>query len=473
MFSSIYKKAIPHTYNKLRAQIFTLMIVLFTGIGFSASANDEGEACTQSNYDHDLAEANGHLPYLSTYNRLAHDVIRSSIKNGFIIGVEKFNNQNVEGNNTRRDVDKALYETYITSYSANNSKYPKVTQIRNFALGKFKSDPKWPVVSHIIEYKNYEKSKVLNPYKKANGDFETGKINRSLEINRSLKQGLDALHGAFLDRLRSRIKSGNYTHIFFISMGWNNDQGVALCRYKTLMAETEKAMRVLNKPFKPLVVGFTWPSVWLTTHKLWLVRKLGHLASVFNKANDADEVGVLHGNLILNRLIPKANVKNLPVVVIGHSYGARLAGRAIFSRSLLKQGALGNGPDLALLLQPAYSAQRHMIGKGLEGYPFAQIENLNTAFFVTSSKKDKANPIAIWSRHFGGFLGLRKAYKDQTTFRVINKGSGLKDTLRDLPGSKAGVPNVIDATGFITNHNEIYSDKVGTLLAALLVEYTY
>lgn len=466
MFSSVCENTIPPIYNKLRAQIFTLVIVFFTGIGFSVSADDKGEACTQNNYDHDLAETNGHLPYLSTYNRLAHDLIRSSIKNGFIIGVEKFNNQNVE-NDDIRDMDKALYETYITSYSANNSKYPKATQIRNFALKKFKSDPKWPVVSHIIEYKNNNKSRILNPYKKADGDFETDKINRSL------KQGLDALHGVFLHRLRSRIKSGNYTHIFFISMGWNNDQGVSLCRYATLMTETEKAMQILNKPFKPLVVGFTWPSVWLTTHKLWLVRKLGHLASVFNKANDADEVGVFHGNLILNRLIPKANTKNLPVVVIGHSYGARLAGRAVFSRSLLKQGALGDGPNLVLLLQPAYSAQRHMIDRGLEGYPFAPIENLNTAFFVTSSKKDKANPVAIWSRHFGGFWGIRKARKNPEIFRLIKKGSGLKDTLRDLPGSKTGVPNVIDATHFISEHNEIYSPKIGTLLAALLVEYTH
>lgn len=133
---------------------------------------------------------------------------------------------------------------------------------------------------------------------------------------------------------------------------------------------------------------------------------------------------------------------------------------------------MGDGPDLALLMQPTCSAQRHMIGKGLEGYPFAPIKGLNTAVFITSSKKDRANPIAIWSRHAGGFWGIRKGYQNQNIFRVINKGSGLNDTLRNLAGSKIGVPNIIDATHFITRHGEIYQEKPSRLLAKLLQEYT-
>ena len=458
MMKRIFGKINYLIYGKLRTYLPVLMIVFFTSFGFSAAAEHTGKRCEKNNFDHGAA-ANISSDKLDIYNRLAHDVISSDIENGFIIGFEKFTSKSKK----HRAADKALYEAYLTSYTGKNSRYSQAIGVRNFALRKFKIDPKWPVVSHIIEYKNRKKSTVLNPYKNANGNFETGGIDRSFQ------QGLHALEGGFLTKLRGRIKSGNYTHIIFISMGWNNDQGISLCRYDALMQETKKAMK---KPFKPLIVGFTWPSVWLTDKDI-VTSSIGHLASVFNKANDADEIGVLHGNLILNRLIPSANVKKLPVVVIGHSYGARLAGRAIYSRQLLKQGALGDGPDLALLLQPAYSAQRHMVNKGLEGYPFAPIEGLNTTVFVTSSKRDKANPLAIWSRHFGGFLGLWKANKNPDIFRVINQDSGIEDTLRHLSGSKVGIPNVIDASKFIIDHNDIYDNEAGRLLAELLIEYTY
>ncbi len=471
MIGDIYNKTASQVLDKMRIFLITLLtmgaVVFNTSPVLANKKDNRMPACEDNSYNVDFEKAKT-APYSDPYNWLAHDLFKvenkvklsPTIQNGFIIGVEKFASRET------RPSDKALYNAHITTYSDKNSSYPDASGVRNFALKKFKIDPKWPVVSHILEYKNRKKYNVLNPYVDAKGGFVSG------NIDRSFNQGLETLHGSFANRLRSRLSSGRFTHIIFISMGWFNDQGVSLCRYDNLMMNTKKEMLALNKPFKPLVVGFTWPSVWLSDRGI-IAKNVGHIASVFNKANDADEIGVLYGNIILNRLIPQANTKNLPVVAIGHSYGARLMGRAIYSRNLLKQGALNDGPDLALLMQPAYSAQRHMAKKGLEGYPFAPIAGLNTALFITSSKKDRANPIAIWSRHAGGFWGIRKGYQNQNIFRVINQGSGLDDTLRNLPGSKVGVPNIIDATRFITRHGEIYQEKAGRLLARLLNEYTY
>lgn len=422
------------------------------------SDHRNGDQCNVNAFDHLAAEKNT-APKLDLFNWLAHGITSATIENGFIISFEKLASAGMRAD------DLKLYREHLGEYTAQNSGYARTRDHRNLLLAKLRIDPKWPVVTFVGSYQNGKRSNIYNPYVGANDEPHQN----SEDVHRSFETGLSELTRTFQAALTSRLKAGGFTHIFFMSMGWNNDQGVALCRYKKLMQETKIAMTARGKSFKPLVVGLTWPSVWLAEKDNVFVRGVGHLGSVFNKANDADEIGVFYGNILINQIIPRANASNLPVTVVGHSYGARLASRAIFSRQLLKNGAMGNGPDLALMLQPAYSAQRHMAGKGLEGYPYATIPGLKTKVFVTSSKGDKANPFAVWSRHFGGIQGLSKARKNGDFFRYIPQYDKIAGTLAALSGANADRPTVINATDFVDDHSDVYNEDVGKVLATILI----
>lgn len=437
--------------------ILTIIIVFpFSNPAFS-SHDDIMSSCEKNAYDLNHNE-DRKGPEIDLFNWLAHRKTTATIENGFIISFEKLPDTG------SRQSDLSLYQEYLSEYTADNSGYPKVRKYRNLLLGKLRSDPKLPVVTHISEYHNDIQTFTYNPYADADGVLHQN----SQDIDRGFEAGLSAMMVPFQTALEHRLKSGRFTHVFFMSMGWNNDQGVSLCRYRKLMQETKISMAQLDEPFRPLVVGVTWPSVWLAERESRLLVKAGHLGSVFNKANDADEIGVFYGNIIVNQIIPFANAKGLPFIVVGHSYGARLASRALFSRELLVNLASENGPDFALLLQPAYSAQRHMEGRGLEGYPYAPISGMSTKVFVTSSRKDRANPFAVWSRHFGGIQGLLKARRNPEIFRFIPKHERLSETIFGLQGAGSDRPTVIDATSFITEHNDIYDYDIGQILAAIL-----
>lgn len=400
-------------------------------------------------------------PEIDLFNWLAHGNTSATIMDGLILSFEKLENVDT------RSADKALYRRVIGTYSDQNSDYPAANIARNAVLLKLRSDPRWMTLTHITEFSDATASPLYNPYLDANGAIRQN----AADIKRGFEAGLEQLSGRFQDRLTQHLTSGAFTHVFFMSMGWNNDQGVSLCRYNRLMIETTAAMKAQDPTFRPFIVGITWPSVWASDKANVFLRKGGHITSVFNKANDADEIGVLYGNLLVNRIIPQANRRNLPFTVIGHSYGARLAGRALYSRKLLIGGPEDSGPDLALMLQPAYSAQRHMPGKGIEGYPFADQTGLATKVFATTSKEDTANPLAVWSPHFGGRRGLSRAKRNPDIFRFIPPHKQLEKTLAALPGATAQKPTAIDATEFVYDHSDIYDAAVGQLLAHLLITY--
>jgi hypothetical protein len=387
----------------------------------------------------------GHL-----YNRLAHGLINEYVSNGFIIALEKGRRSSIGAN-------KNSHEAYLKSFESSATAHASAAARRDtWFRGRF-GDPKPLFVSHIYEFTDSRGRAIFNQHQE-----RIDGVRSSL----SYQDGMKALDTTFLARLKQRLSSDRYTHVFFMAMGWHNDQRVSICRYRVMVDKIKAAYR---GRFNPLIVGMTWPSAWFAASRSDVINRFGHLASVTNKADDADEAGHLYGNIILNRLIPLANRHKIPVVVVGHSFGTRLAGRSIFSREILRQGAIGRGADLAIILQPAHSAFRFAVGKGREGYPFAHIPQMNTKIVVTSSKYDTANPWAFWSRYLGGSGGLKEAGGLRNDFEIIEP--------MQSPQQSAGAVNdnnkvsVVDAQNFIFNHNDVMSSEVGIFSARLIERY--
>lgn len=70
----------------------------------------------------------------------------------------------------------------------------------------------------------------------------------------------EQLQPALLEVLDSAAAAGvPITHVIFASTGWNNDQFNSIRAYDDWLRETKT---VADAPFRPLLVGITWPSVW-------------------------------------------------------------------------------------------------------------------------------------------------------------------------------------------------------------------
>lgn len=210
------------------------------------------------------------------------------------------------------------------------------------------------------------------------------------------------------------------------------DTILQLNRYllEILYPETpNKKVYLENKPFRPLFVGVSWPSGRRFSSVWWLIGDLRKSLSYIPKAKNADEIGVVWANRILwDILVPLKKAKKIPLILIGHSLGARIVTRAVFSRGIF-DGSVGKGRpeiswdkvydiDLVIGLQGAFSVNRFIPGEGKEGSPYSDFKERNYArkFIFTWSKNDWANPVAYWftgEEHMGGIYGYAKSYTRQ------------------------------------------------------------
>lgn len=353
-------------------------------------------------------------------------------------------------------------------------KWSCVGQEKGVDLSRFKiSDPEDPssklfatvanqtkamVVTHVLEFKNGERIDNYNPFI-ANKDAEP-----------NYDQGYEQL-----DKLRTRLKaeleSGRYTHVVFISMGWHNDQYESIKRYREIIAEMEK--RDSSHVFRPYVVAITWPSAWGSNSKSRVIEKVGHIISYLNKPHDADEIGFTTANYLLHNVILSAvgDVNalggNIKTVAIGHSMGARLISRAIFSGKYLKEDRSGNTQlDLFVGLEPAFSANRFVQGGGIEGSPYESHGETKTKFLITTSEFDKANPVAFWSEHLGGKDAFDTVKKRGADYNFYNAAI-LNDRINGLALEKLWQsPKRVEFVNcaFIADHNDILDDEMGLFL---------
>jgi len=335
---------------------------------------------------------------------IIHNSKTKTIFDGYLIGIEKksiYDISDVQSQTCNSDIKNAFTCVYSKWYKNSiNTKYSVDKYYKNKLSGT-----KVMLITHIYDMK---KQKPLY-------DIYINNKNNSVEY--SFKQGYKALTKTFLYDLKRKLIKGNYTHIFVVSMGWHNDQNISLQRINRIIANLKEVEK--NKYFKPLTIAITWPSSWYDASRSSFKDNVGHLTSYGNKTNDADELGFTLVNTLVNEVIPQSikPLKQKPkVVLIGHSLGARLLSRALFSQDYLKKLNNEKNVDLFIGLQPAFSIYRFSKGD-TRNPPYSNIFR-KLPIVLTSSYKDTANNKSKFISVFnaGGKYGLQAAKKDTHTF---------------------------------------------------------
>lgn len=289
---------------------------------------------------------------------------------------------------------------------------------------------------------------------------------------------VDAMFADMALQLKSAHDAAKpFTHILVMSMGWNNDQVESLYRYNTILKNLQQEALANKQPFKPMVVCFTWPSVWGGVTDSIFLRTLKHLFSYVNKSDDADEVGFTWGNWVVNKKIPETltaaglDSAKPKVVLIGHSFGARLLSRALFSAEFIDdQYPIKNCVDVFIGLQGAFSLRRFVAGAGVEGDPYADFKNLPSKIVLTTSTHDISNRAAIWAANAGGPQGLRFAQNKPEVFSVTQWNPN--NPQLTLEADKI---NLVDASTIVQHesdeidaHNDILDAEMAKIIWAAI-----
>jgi pimeloyl-ACP methyl ester carboxylesterase len=210
-----------------------------------------------------------------------------------------------------------------------------------------------------------------------------------------------------------------YSHLLVIVMGWNTPQEEAIRNFNDISRNIQLAAHEPGQGagFRPLTIGITWPSMW--TYSFW------NAFSYPNKANDADEIGLTWLNLVVNHVL--INVEQqfpaLRTVLVGHSFGGRVASRALFSSPALQVVDTHGGRradqeprtavDLLVVLEGAVSINRFGMREGREGSPYRDHRPLPAEIVLTSSKNDKAEGRHVfWYDPAGSHKSYQRACED-------------------------------------------------------------
>jgi hypothetical protein len=289
-----------------------------------------------------------------------------------------------------------------------------------------------------------------------------------------------------------------YTHIIVLVMGWNTVQEEAVRNFNSLVWNMERAHNYRIKeagaasvpPFNPLIIGVTWPSQWSSE---W-VDPAVKIISFPTKAGDADEVGMswlgvlLHDTLPAVRTFVKSTAKaekDLPVVVLGHSFGAKAssvatcAGPAVIRSKEATTTTLAE-IDVLVNLEPAYLSER-IFGRTswLQNVVYPTGCPQAKRFVITTSEGDSAVPLPFW----GTYLGEQKSYKkfcsaDSKGTRMVHcavaHGNG------EIEGRQPGTSNIyyVDASELISEnaygtgggtHSDIYRFEHGRMIYEAVV----
>lgn len=255
------------------------------------------------------------------------------------------------------------------------------------------------------------------------------------------------------------------SHIVVYSMGWNTLQEEALANIRDLEEHLLNA-GANNPNFRPLFIAVTWPSTGSPK-----VPKIDYGI----KAKDADEVGLIWANVLINDVLKSVKASTgIPIVVVGHSFGARLTSRAVFSSALI--GAPKSPVvDLLVGLQGAYTFQRFVAGAGIDGSPYWDFSNQVGQVVLTSSEHDKAVKIARHARYFVGSDLVFKRTKEGDELPKVFAHATLGPDGAFSGACNAGKVLMLDASQVIKTadgasgaHSDIYDAEIGKLTYDLI-----
>ncbi len=417
--------------NKCGLLVLFLALILFAGCK------------TNKNNIYESSKKQTYLPY-SDLARISH---LSLEHDGYIIGIEKRTRTKEEIDNApeargKRErfaivdlPDNDLPDDCCLKSEKERKRFKRNVQKRNEKFVDYISDGSIMFVSHIASYfENEEEGDVKNAVdynKHRRPSFLYNAYDVYKDDSLDYEKGYEALK-VFKKDLEKRLNDNIYSHIILFCMGWNNNQQESIYRYNEIVSNLN--IIAPEGTFKPLIIGFTWPSAWKTIEDSWLRKNMFFLASYFTKQDDADEIGMTIANWLTHNIVLKVKngiTTNPPkVIAIGHSMGARMLSRAIFSDGyLVSKENSESQVDLFIGLQGAFSANRFVAFDGWEGSPYAEFKCKKTVISLTTSKNDNANPIAAFitgAKHTGGNHGLRVAKKESNEgiFQVVTWAKG-------------------------------------------------
>lgn len=289
---------------------------------------------------------------------------------------------------------------------------------------------------------------------------------------RSSWKGMRTLENA----LSTDIESHNYTHIVVVVMGWNTVQEEAVRNINSIIRGIKHASEGSPGAFKPLVIGVTWPSQW---NSLWL-DPLYKLTSFGTKAKDADEVGLTWLGILLGDTIPQASIQakaSLPVIVIGHSFGARAAITAACEGPIIAEEPGSRSAkqlaDLLISYQGAFLTNRLLDKNSGEVFSDKCLRTRKIA--LTSSRNDRAVTRAVWGVYAGGEKSFLRYCSTPSSLISCVRANAAGQTTPPLTLSRKvtyiNSDDLIHYNAFNTGggaHSDIYRDEQGALSWSLI-----
>ncbi|MEL6681735.1 MAG: hypothetical protein AAFQ09_03710 [Pseudomonadota bacterium] len=357
------------------------------------------------------------------------------------------------------------------------------------------SDGKVMFVSHILSYRAGQGVDRIQPELLYTTFSQTGFSDSSPACGKATVADAYAQGWRALDCLSDQIdrtmtdarrRGRPYTHIFLLSMGWNNDQQESLRRYNAIVSQTLAAAQTnaRDQDLNLLVIGITWPSVWGGTSISQIINRGLHLFSYPAKTDDADEIGFGIANKLMNGILPTLEQKHdVHTVAIGHSMGARILSRAYYSSHMLVDAVDRTAETAPILigLQPAFSANRFARGadpslsfgnvRPGEGGPYQDHQLPGGLVALTWSQGDYANPLARYltgALHLGAEPGYSRAKQINREGNVVFQFGTASNTGRATACPNDGKILLEDASAFILSHSDIQNAAVGRFVWSVM-----
>lgn len=348
-------------------------------------------------------------------------------------------------------------------------------EVSKDARGKF-DDPRPIFLSHIARVRGQKEAPTIKPCEVIYSAYQTEVCGAPQELtpraDQSALPAWSALEDDLYQKLDGEIKGRDVTHVVLMATGWKELQKSSLKHYADWSNGLDRELNHTGA-WRPLYIGITWPAGWGGENPNQFVKN----ASLKNKMNDSDELGFGWTGILLHRTLAhlKTENPNLKIVLVGHSFGARMVSRATYSWPALKEACGAQNPDLLVGLQAAYSSARFIRDKGAEGSPFADFARCGPMPTFTSTAADAGMKIAFLqlfskAKYVGGPQpdAMMESYNDTFTTVVVDD-VGLPTT--ELP--KPGKVVLLKSDQMICDHNDVHDQAATRLMARLVQEYAW
>jgi hypothetical protein len=270
--------------------------------------------------------------------------------------------------------------------------------------------------------------------------------------------------------INAKVVEEKATHIILLATGWNTRQYESYLDFKAWMDNLTEEFKSKHEEFRPIFIGTSWQSEWPWWEHIPFI-------SEFTKGNDADEIGFTWENYLLNDLMrPIAKLSGAQLVVIGHSFGSRIALGAHYTRDIIvRNEPVADVPITIIGMQAAFPIARFVTTEGKE-HQYVAANKKNATVVITSSKDDEATgKMCIGTAYVGAGCGLEE----------LRKNNAYKDFVTVLPTSDDGTPTkpddhrvwVYDASPFVNcqleatksgAHSDVYDAKMGHFLGEII-----